>query len=305
MGISVVRQAGSNTIRIAEGVRAAVRDLNESMEGIQLEISSDDAVFIQGSVREVITTLLISIAVVIGTIRLSLARCASHWYLLSPYLSPCWAHWPPAGRSGFPSISDLLALVLAAGLIVDDAIVVLESVQRKRRGAGLVMLRWWAPGAYSLRLLRPRLCWSLCLFPLPFYRHCRAFISGIWPGAGGRSGDLFFRRAESCAGRHVSPRHNLTTRQAGEPMGRSAGGALPSFSERVLNIPRRTFFVFVVAGGAAAALTRLWIRNSCQGRSRQDLHFGKGPDGVGLNYTERQADRMENILMPLWTGARS
>ena len=92
VGISVVRQAGSNTIRIAEGVRAAVRELNESMEGIQLEISSDDAVFIQGSVREVITTLLISIAVVIGTIRLftgsmpHTGTCYRHTYLAIGYL---------------------------------------------------------------------------------------------------------------------------------------------------------------------------------------------------------------------------
>ena len=70
VGISVVRQAGSNTIRIADGVRAAVADINARMEGVELDIISDNAIFIRGSVREVVTTLLISILVVIGTIRL-------------------------------------------------------------------------------------------------------------------------------------------------------------------------------------------------------------------------------------------
>ena len=42
VGLSVIRQAGSNTVRIAEGVRAAVSDINTRMEGVDLRISSDD-----------------------------------------------------------------------------------------------------------------------------------------------------------------------------------------------------------------------------------------------------------------------
>ena len=58
VGIGIIRQAGSNTIQIAEGVRDAVADINARMEGVDLQIISDDSVFIRGSVREVITTLL-------------------------------------------------------------------------------------------------------------------------------------------------------------------------------------------------------------------------------------------------------
>ncbi|MEK9792468.1 MAG: efflux RND transporter permease subunit, partial [Halieaceae bacterium] len=138
VGISVVRQAGSNTIRIADGVREAVRDINERMEGIRLDIISDDSVFIRGSVREVVTTLLISILVVIGTIRLftgsmrlTLVPAIAIPISLLGTLAASWV-------LGFSiNILTLLALVLAAGLIVDDAIVVLESVQRQRaEGAG-------------------------------------------------------------------------------------------------------------------------------------------------------------------------
>ena len=58
VGISVVRQAGSNTIRIADGVRAAVADINARMDGVELDIISDNAIFIRGSVSEVVTTLV-------------------------------------------------------------------------------------------------------------------------------------------------------------------------------------------------------------------------------------------------------
>ena len=133
VGLSVIRQAGSNTVRIADGVRAAVSDINTRMEGVDLRISSDDSIFIRGSVREVVTTLLISILVVIGTIRLftgsmrlTLIPAVAIPISLLGTLAASWA-------LGFSiNILTLLALVLAAGLIVDDAIVVLESVQRQR-----------------------------------------------------------------------------------------------------------------------------------------------------------------------------
>ena len=138
VGLSVIRQAGSNTVRIADGVRAAVSDINTRMEGVDLRISSDDSIFIRGSVREVVTTLLISILVVIGTIRLftgsmrlTLIPAVAIPISLLGTLAASWA-------LGFSiNILTLLALVLAAGLIVDDAIVVLESVQRQRaKGTG-------------------------------------------------------------------------------------------------------------------------------------------------------------------------
>ena len=138
VGIGIIRQAGSNTIEIAEGVRTAVKDINDRMNGVTLQVISDDSIFIRGSVREVITTLLISILVVIGTIRLftgsmrlTLIPAIAIPVSLLGTLAASWA-------LGFSiNILTLLALVLAAGLIVDDAIVVLESVQQRRsEGAG-------------------------------------------------------------------------------------------------------------------------------------------------------------------------
>ena len=138
VGIGIIRQAGSNTIKIAAGVREAIADINNRSQDLQLEIISDESVFIRGSVREVITTLLFSILIVISTIRLftgsmrlTLIPAIAIPISLLGTLAASWV-------LGFSiNILTLLALVLAAGLIVDDAIVVLESVQRRRsEGAG-------------------------------------------------------------------------------------------------------------------------------------------------------------------------
>ncbi len=303
VGISVVRQAGSNTIRIAEGVRAAARDLNESMEGIQLEISSDDAVFIQGSVREVITTLLISIAVVIGTIRLftgsmrlTLVPAIAIPISLLGTLAASWA-------LGFSiNILTLLALVLATGLIVDDAIVVLESVQRKRaegaspNNAAVVGTRrvFFAVIATTAVLIA-------VFIPIAFL-----------PGTAGRlfqefglvlavavviSSFVALSLVPAVMSRlaATSPRDGRVS-QWGDQLAALYHHSL----RRVLNIPLRSFFVFVVAGGVAAAFYTYLDQELLPSEDRGKIYiFGKGPDGVGLNYTERQADRMEKILMPL------
>lgn len=303
VGISVVRQAGSNTIRIAEGVRAAVRDLNESMEGIQLEISSDDAVFIQGSVREVITTLLISIAVVIGTIRLftgsmrlTLVPAIAIPISLLGTLAASWA-------LGFSiNILTLLALVLAAGLIVDDAIVVLESVQRKRaEGAGPSNAAVVGTRRVFFAVIATTAVLVAVFIPIAFL-----------PGTAGRlfqefglvlaaavmiSSFVALSLVPAVMSRlaTTSPRDRRVS-QWGDHLAALYHHSL----RRVLNIPRRTFFVFVVAGGAAAALYTSLDQELLPREDRGKIYiFGKGPDGVGLNYTERQADRMENILMPL------
>ena len=303
VGISVVRQAGSNTIRIAEGVRAAVRDLNESMEGIQLEISSDDAVFIQGSVREVITTLLISIAVVIGTIRLftgsmrlTLVPAIAIPISLLGTLAASWA-------LGFSvNILTLLALVLAAGLIVDDAIVVLESVQRKRaEGAGPSNAAVVGTRRVFFAVIATTAVLVAVFIPIAFL-----------PGTAGRlfqefglvlavavviSSFVALSLVPAVMSRlaTTSPRDRRVS-QWGDQLAALYHHSL----KRVLNIPRRTFLVFVVAGGAAAALYTSLDQELLPREDRGKIYiFGKGPDGVGLNYTERQADRMENILMPL------
>ena len=303
VGISVVRQAGSNTIRIAEGVRAAVRDLNESMEGIQLEISSDDAVFIQGSVREVITTLLISIAVVIGTIRLftgsmrlTLVPAIAIPISLLGTLAASWA-------LGFSvNILTLLALVLAAGLIVDDAIVVLESVQRERaEGAGPSNAAVVGTRRVFFAVIATTAVLVAVFIPIAFL-----------PGTAGRlfqefglvlavavviSSFVALSLVPAVMSRlaTTSPRDRRVS-QWGDQLAALYHHSL----KRVLNIPRRTFFVFVVAGGAAAALYTSLDQELLPREDRGKIYiFGKGPDGVGLNYTERQADRMENILMPL------
>jgi len=134
IGMGIVRQAQSNTLDISKGVTRAVNDLNETLpQGVELRITSDDAHFINGAIHEVEIALFVAISSVIVVIFLFLWDGRA---TLIPALSiPVTLIGTIAAiyLAGFSiNILTLLALVLATGLVVDDAIVVLENIVRRR-----------------------------------------------------------------------------------------------------------------------------------------------------------------------------
>jgi len=306
VGIGVIRQAGSNTIRIAEGVRQAVADVNARMEGVELQIISDDSIFIRGSVREVITTLLISILVVIGTIRLftgsmrlTLIPALAIPVSLLGTLAASWV-------LGFSiNILTLLALVLAAGLIVDDAIVVLESVQRRRsEGAGSSAAAVTGTRQVFFAVIATTAVLVAVFVPIAFL-----------PGTAGRLFQEFGLvlavavMISSFVALSLVPAAmaRLATAKPRSQRVSHWGTQLASQYQRslvaVLNAPRRTVALSVLAASLAAGLYTQLDQELLPQEDRGSINlFARGPDGVGLDYAERQADRMENILVPLLAG---
>jgi HAE1 family hydrophobic/amphiphilic exporter-1 len=134
IGIGVIRQATSNTLEISENVRAVVAQLARTLpEDVDIFITSDDANFINGSIREVLTTLGLAVAIVIAIIYLFLRDIRAT--LIPALTMPVALIGTIAALylAGFSvNILTLLALVLATGMVVDDAIVVLENIVRHR-----------------------------------------------------------------------------------------------------------------------------------------------------------------------------
>ncbi|PPD00368.1 MAG: multidrug transporter AcrB [Hyphomicrobium sp.] len=139
IGLEIIRQAQANTIKISDGVRTAVEELRKSLpEGVEIAITSDDAIFIRESIREVIISLLLSTLIVsliillfMRSMRATIAPVMAIPVSLIGTIAAIWA-------AGFSiNLLTLLALVVATGLVVDDAIVVLENIARRRAmGAG-------------------------------------------------------------------------------------------------------------------------------------------------------------------------
>ncbi|MCK8778638.1 efflux RND transporter permease subunit [Rhizobium sp. NTR19] len=134
VGLGIIRQAQSNTLDISEGVKKAVADMaNILPEGTRLIVTSDDAIFIQGALHEVEIALALSASVVLLVIWLFLRDWRA---TLIPALTMPVAligTLVAIYLIGFSiNILTLLAIVLATGLVVDDGIVVLENIVRRR-----------------------------------------------------------------------------------------------------------------------------------------------------------------------------
>ena len=136
IGLNVLRQSRSNTVGISAAVEAALPEIRETLPaGTEIEVASDDAVYIRDSIREVIKTLGISVAIVVTVIFVFLASLRA---TVVPALTiPIALLGACAGIAiaGFSlNILTLFGLILAIGLVVDDAIVVLENIERRIEG---------------------------------------------------------------------------------------------------------------------------------------------------------------------------
>ncbi|MET3588937.1 HAE1 family hydrophobic/amphiphilic exporter-1 [Bartonella silvatica] len=134
IGLGIVRKAQSNTLNISQGVRAALDRLKAVIPpSVHVDVISDDSLFIKSALHEVEVALVIAILSVILVIFLFLRDAR---VTLIPALSiPVALIGTIAGiyLVGFSlNILTFLGLVLATGLVVDDAIVVLENIVRRR-----------------------------------------------------------------------------------------------------------------------------------------------------------------------------
>lgn len=134
VGLGIIRAAQSNTLTISEAVRAAVAELQPILPAdVTLRVTSDDATFIAGALNEVVVTLMLSTLIVVAVIfaflfdlRATLVPAVAMPVALIGTLAAVYL-------AGFSiNILTLLALVLATGMVVDDAIVVLENIVRRR-----------------------------------------------------------------------------------------------------------------------------------------------------------------------------
>jgi multidrug efflux pump len=132
IGLGIVKQKQASTLDVAEAIRNAVPELNTLLPpGMTIEMAFDSSEFIQDSVDEVQKTILIALALVVLVVFVFLKSMrATVIPILAIPVSVIGA-FSVALALGFTiNILTLLALVLAIGLVVDDAIVVLENIVR-------------------------------------------------------------------------------------------------------------------------------------------------------------------------------
>jgi multidrug efflux pump len=138
VGIGITKQSTANTIDVARGAKEIADRLNPTLpQGMEIKQSYDSSVFIEEAINEVYSTLAIAIALVILVIYLFLGSVRATLVPAVTVPVSLIATFIILMVMGFTvNMLTLLALVLAIGLVVDDAIVVLENIHRRMEEHG-------------------------------------------------------------------------------------------------------------------------------------------------------------------------
>jgi len=133
VSIGIIKQSTANTLATLEAAKAQIARLNETLpEHIELSTGSDDSVFIREAINSVYRTIAVTIVLVslvilafLGSLRtMAIPAVTIPICLVSAFIA--------LAAFGFTvNLITLLALVLSIGLVVDDAIVVLENIHRR------------------------------------------------------------------------------------------------------------------------------------------------------------------------------
>ncbi len=132
VGLGIVKQSTANTLAVAQAVKAEVPKIAAALpEGMQIAVAFDTSVFIEKSITSVYTVMGEALVLVVLVIFLFLRSLRA---TLIPFVTipvslvgALFLIW----MMGFSiNVLTLLGIVLAVGLVVDDAIVVLENIHR-------------------------------------------------------------------------------------------------------------------------------------------------------------------------------
>jgi multidrug efflux pump len=181
VSLSAYRQAQSNLLDVARAVKALIPVLQAEMpEGVQVTVSSDTSVFVERSVSEVYQTLWEAAILVILMIFLFLRDWRA---TLVPLVAIpvsiigtfAVMHW----LDFTVNTLTLLALVLAVGLVVDDAIVMLENIYRRiEQGEAPIHAAIFGARQVAFAIIATTLTLAAVFLPVAFQS--------------GRTGRLFF-----------------------------------------------------------------------------------------------------------------
>ncbi len=300
----VIRNATANPLEVAAGVRAAMpliqRDLPDTVTVIQ---ANDLSIFIDRSIKAVYTTVAEAVVLVALVVFIFLRTLRASFIPLVTIPVSLIGAFALIAAAGFTiNTLTLLALVLAIGLVVDDAIVVLENIFRHIE-EGLTPFQAAIKGVHEISFAVVAMTLTLAAVFAPL-----AFTPG-------RTGRLFSEFALTLAGAVIvsgfvaltlTPmlcskllRHNPAPNAFDRGMERVLVG-ITNFYTAALRASLRARWL-VVAVMLAAAGGSWWLFSTAKSELAPIEDRGviampiRAPDGSTMEYTARYLDAIEAI----------
>ena len=303
--IGIIKQATANPLDVARAVRAALPDLLENLPaGMDAVIANDTTVFIERSIAAVFTTIAEAVVLVVLVTLLFLRSWRATIIPVVTIPVSLIATFALMYAFGFSiNTLTLLALVLAIGLVVDDAIVVLENVYRHIEAgerpfdAALIGTREIVFAIIAMTLTLAAVYAPIALTP-------------------GRTGRLFIEFALALAGAvlvsgfvalTLTPMmcSRLLVAHAEEGriarwLGRGLDVLEHGYRRLLAGIIARSWLLVPLVGLVLGAGAALFQRTPSELSPYEDRGYVRasvrGPEGVTIDWTTRNVQQLEPIL---------
>ena len=133
IGLGIVKQSKGNTLSTARAIKKEVKKIDKTLpQGTSLEVIFDQSVFIEAAITEVYKTFAIAMSLVVLVIYLFLGSARAMFVPAITVPVSIIASFIFLNMAGYSiNLLTLLALILSIGLVVDDAILVLENIYRR------------------------------------------------------------------------------------------------------------------------------------------------------------------------------
>lgn len=306
VSLGISQQSKANTVQVSQGVREEMVRLAQTLPaGMEISVNFDRAEFINESIKEVFYALgfalllvLIVIYAFLGTMRATLIPAV----VIPVSLLASFIIVQPLGYS--VNVLMLLGLVLAIGLIVDDAIVVLENIYRRiEEGQPPLLAALDGSKEIGFAVIATTSVLIAVFLPISFMQ--------------GNIGRLFGEFGVSVAAAvgfsslialTLTPMMTSQLFSSERTRGRFASWVDRSFEKlsnryenllhRMVKKPAAMMALTVLIVGAAAALFYL-LPTEYSPREDRGVYFVvvQGPEGASMAYTERYANIMEDAIM--------
>lgn len=307
-GLGVVKQTRSSTLQVAETVVDALPELEKTLpEGMKIDVAYNSATFIQQSIDEVAQTLLIAFSLVVLVI---IAFLKSFRATIIPTFAIPISIIGTFAVSYFLgytiNILTLLALVLAIGLVVDDAIVMLENIYRHME-MGKTRLQAAFDGAKEIgfAVLTTTIALVAVFVPLAFLT---GNVGRLFNEFGVSvavavliSGFVALTLTPMLSSRMLKPLHHSGTSWASRSFDAFFDWLERTYNKIVRGALRHRVLMLAIAVLTVALSVTIFIFLPSELVPIEDRGVGFGiviaPEGATLEYTDRYVRQVEDIIL--------
>jgi len=302
--LGVIKQAVANPLDISNALKVLLPEITRTLpEGMRVEMAYDSTVFIRESIDEVYVTVVEAVVLVMLVIFLFLRNWRAVIIPLVTIPVSLIGAFALMNLFGFTiNTLSLLAIVLAIGLVVDDAIVMLENIYRHIE-EGIPPFQAALQGSSEIGFAIVAMTLTLAAVYLPF-----AFSTG-------RSGMLFIEFALTLAGAvlvsgftaltlspmmcskllHHDEKHGRFF-VLGERILKGLDHGYRTLLDRLLRLRWQTIGM---AAAVVVGMVGLFLSLPDELAPAEDrgiiIGFGTAPEGATIDYTDRYGKQMEDI----------